>query len=391
MKACSLFLPTDNCEQLAQVIKKSFPEFNVELSDSSADWHQAKIWKKTGWFSKASILINVRSFKQPDEFVPMLQGMMNFVGQVPAQNQQVKFKLMTKIQNTKAALGVVADSGLEVFEEGLFQVIKNLDGFAFNDGTNWVSPSKQLILNTTGQSEVTDLNVPDAHVQLGQADSELSETLYPSQMERKKRNIAFLNAKNVPTIEHLPCIEADEEVELRTKEEIVKRTIAVAIAAVKGEGLEMEIVNSVIHQFNAMPFFSPEEKDFIQNTNVTDADRAKFSWRYECLWVLLWSMGYIEQLDFPEGICDVAKAVGFIQAANSYENMLASAKLRAKSEILDEADKIYRLNWACVNARMKQQAAPANLEAGVVYERHFALNWLINYQGQDWDFVSADT
>jgi Domain of unknown function (DUF4272) len=140
-----------------------------------------------------------------------------------------------------------------------------------------------------------------------------------------------------------------------------------------------------------LPFWKGEEKDFIQNTNATDTDRAKFSWRYECLWVLLWSMGYIEQLDFPEGICDVAKAVGFIQAANSYENMLASAQLRTKSEILDEADKIYRLNWACVNARVKQQPAPANLEAGVVYERHFVLNWLINYQGQDWDFVSADT
>jgi hypothetical protein len=344
-----------------------------------------------GTWRKKSISINVRSQRQPDAFVPMIQGMMNFVGQINAQNEPVKFKLMTKIQHIKASFGVVADSDLSAFENGLFQLIKELDGFAFTNGTDWMTPDKQLILNANGQSEITDLAVPDAHVRLGQADAALPETLSPAQTDRKNRNIAFLNAQNVPTIAHLPCIEADEEVELRTKEAVVQRTLAVAIAAVKAEGLEMGIVHSVIQQFNALPFFSPEEKEFINNPNASDEERAKFSWRYECLWVLLWSLGYVDELDFPTGICDVQKAVSFIQAAKSYENMLESAQLRSKSAILDEADKIYRINWACVNARIKHQPAPANLEAGVVYERHFALNWLISYQDQEWDFVSTDT
>jgi hypothetical protein len=29
--------------------------------------------------------------------------------------------------------------------------------------------------------------------------------------------------------------------------------------------------------------------------------------------------------------------------------------------------------------------------AGVVQERHYALNWLIGYCGQDWDDITTDT
>jgi uncharacterized protein DUF4272 len=32
-----------------------------------------------------------------------------------------------------------------------------------------------------------------------------------------------------------------------------------------------------------------------------------------------------------------------------------------------------------------------NLDSGVVYERHYALNWLIGYMGREWDDVTTDT
>ena len=51
--------------------------------------------------------------------------------------------------------------------------------------------------------------------------------------------------------------------------------------------------------------------------------------------------------------------------------------MRNIEEILDEADLIYRYNWACVNARIKGENAPAGLDSEVVFERHWGLNWLI--------------
>ena len=69
---------------------------------------------------------------------------------------------------------------------------------------------------------------------------------------------------------------------------------------------------------------------------------------------------------------------------------MAQVELRDIEEILDEADLIYRYDWACVDARMKQLDAPAGLNSSVVVERHGALNWLIQRDG-DWDDPDVNT
>ena len=65
--------------------------------------------------------------------------------------------------------------------------------------------------------------------------------------------------------------------------------------------------------------------------------------------------------------------------------------MRPLSDILDQADLIYRYHWAVVDARINGQDAPAGLNSGVVLERHYALNWLIGYFDQAWDDISTDT
>lgn len=82
----------------------------------------------------------------------------------------------------------------------------------------------------------------------------------------------------------------------------------------------------------------------------------------------------------------IGQGIGF----NVVSLLLQAAKPRGTQEILDEADLIYRLDWACVDARIKGNEAPASLNADVVVERHMALNWLIGYD-DDWDNVSTDT
>jgi hypothetical protein len=98
----------------------------------------------------------------------------------------------------------------------------------------------------------------------------------------------------------------------------------------------------------------------------------------------------VECLDYPSSICDVPRAVEILTCA-SIEQFIKKAELRPLSEILDEADLIYRYSWAVVDARVNGQPPPANLNQGVVYERHYALNWLIGYMDQDWDEVTTDT
>ena len=61
------------------------------------------------------------------------------------------------------------------------------------------------------------------------------------------------------------------------------------------------------------------------------------------------------------------------------------------SRILDALDLHYRLDWAPTDARINTRAAPASLEAGVVFERHHALNWLTCFGDADGDDVQTPT
>jgi hypothetical protein len=89
-------------------------------------------------------------------------------------------------------------------------------------------------------------------------------------------------------------------------------------------------------------------------------------------------------------MCNVANDVGIIYKLTE-EQFRKKAKLRSKKEILDQADLILRLDWACVSARVKGEPAPGKLDKGVVFERHHSLNWLISYLNQNWDDVTTDT
>src|ERR1017187_7702564 len=217
----------------------------------------------------------------------------------------------------------------------------------------------------------------------------VEKDIHPSAeaLARKEKSIGILKQMNVPTIQHLPVIEDSQSATKRTKEEIAHRAIALCIVAVKGEGLEQATVQGLVKRYNAQNYFTPIEKKFIENPAPTQQDRVQFSWQYEDYWVMLWALGYVETLDYPAKACDVAKAVNFLHGKTT-EEFIANSKLRDLSEILNEADLIYRYDWAAVNARIKKQDSPAGLDGGVVMERHHALNWLIGYMNQEWDDVT---
>jgi len=209
-------------------------------------------------------------------------------------------------------------------------------------------------------------------------------------LERMQRSVRKLKDEGVPVIEHLPVIEDSTEAKKRTTEEIAHRAIAIIITAVKGEGLDQPTVESLVKKYGAETFFSPEERAFIKDASPTQPDRIRFSWRYECAWVLLWSLGYVDTLAKPEEICDVPKLVGVLRDRDT-AGFIKDARLRPFSEILDQADVIYRYHWATTDSRIKNKPAPAKLQGGVVQERHYALNWLIGYMDQEWDDISTDT
>lgn len=207
---------------------------------------------------------------------------------------------------------------------------------------------------------------------------------------RKERSEAVLKAAGVPINMTLPVIESSTEAKLREKEEIAYRALSLLVVAVKAEGLEQKIVEKIIKDYGLISHLTPNERDFIENMNPKQHDKVQFVWRYEAAWTLLWALGYVENFTKPENICDVPAAVKIMRDRTTAQ-FISQSKLRTADEVLDQADLIYRYNWAVVDARINGKETPAGLEPGVVLERHYALNWLVSYMGQQWDDVSTDT
>jgi hypothetical protein len=158
---------------------------------------------------------------------------------------------------------------------------------------------------------------------------------------RRQRSIAVLKNEGVPYIDHLPMIETAAEIKPRSSEEVALRAIALAVVAVKGETLDQKLALELVERFDIRSALSPAERAFIDNPAPSQHDRVQFAWRYEGLGVMLWALGFEQELGRPDKIVDVPRAVTFIRDLGR-DGFVAKAKLRSMDQILDQADLIYR-------------------------------------------------
>lgn len=217
-----------------------------------------------------------------------------------------------------------------------------------------------------------------------------SDTPDTDAIRRKERSETILASEGVPVKPDLPVLEFRDGVVPRDPESVALRALCVLMTAIKAERMDQTMVLRVIRQYGLAGHFSPQEKDFVRNPQPPSKQRSRFLWRYETAWTLLWALGYVKMLSIPRDACDVAFAVSCMRDRNT-QTFIADANLRPFDQILDQADLIYRYHWSLVDAVLAKRAAPADLNPGIVYERHYALNWLIRHHDQNWDDVTTDT
>jgi Domain of unknown function (DUF4272) len=214
------------------------------------------------------------------------------------------------------------------------------------------------------------------------------QQFYGDQVMRKQWMEGIIEEQGIPVNRHLPPIESEAEVQIRSSKEIAERLIALVVVAAKGEGIDQESLDEFVAEKQASAFFSPAEAAFMADPNPSDHDRLQFSWRYESAWVMFWALQYIETpLQFPDTMCDVPLLVSTVKETDD----LSAKGRHVTNNILNEADLIYRYHWAVRQASIDGKESPGGLHPGIVMERHQALNWLICYCDAEWDDVGTDT
>lgn len=210
---------------------------------------------------------------------------------------------------------------------------------------------------------------------------------------RKAMSESKLAAFGIPSNDHLPAIESEEEIELRSPEEVLRRLIALwAVVGKAFLGAESRFADYIVSH-NMQDWLSTAERTFLLEEKSSKRDCIHFSWQMEALYFIAWCAGLLDCSEVPSQESSVEPILDlFPGETETPERLRAAIRIRAKSEILDRADLLYRLHWAIRDARLSGSEEPKGVNGGIVQEWHRAVNWMIQYDEEDdWDQVGTDT
>ena len=208
--------------------------------------------------------------------------------------------------------------------------------------------------------------------------------------ERKQRSIEQLKSENVPTIKHLSVIPDESLTTIRSLDDVAQRALCLYLISRRAEGESYQWFQDKVAQYRLQEAVTADEWEFAEDEQPPEYVLIKFSRRLEGYWCLLWALGYVSDLNKPTAFAAEKYASEVIET-RSWDQFLLEATLRDKTTILDQADLYYRYSWAVLDAELYGRKPPSGIEPDVVYERHYALNWLRRYNDQDWDDVTTDT
>lgn len=180
---------------------------------------------------------------------------------------------------------------------------------------------------------------------------------------------------------------AEEDVP-RTAEVVAKRCLVLYAVVAAGNREDRGLLADWLRREGVWEAVSPLEEAFLTGPEPERQAMIDATWRTEGLGVLLWALGKME----PAGIGKVPVMRAALPLLRGpVGDFVSAASLRAEGEILEMYEAVYQAHWEVRDARLHGRPLPDGLHPGEVYERHYALNWLIGYCGQEWDDVATDT
>jgi DNA-dependent RNA polymerase auxiliary subunit epsilon len=404
---CTVYSHYIGFDRIVEILKQNYPKANLTLGNQD-EFHSAELEIKGGLLSSSSkIKIGYRQRQKPsyqllqEDVCPLaqnLKGLYGFIDSLPASNENIKGLFLQKITTINCEFSIIQEQGqTKDLKDLIHSISQEFDAFLFvqpntiisrSNGQHLLDKNLKLIIDGQGSCEITQL---DIKVEAKYFESD-QISVFDDQRIRRQKSEIVCTEKNVPIYKNPNSlfVESDTTVKIRTKDEVVDRAISLCYLELKSESTERELLANFDKKYNVKSKLTQSEKQFVENENPTEHEIANANWKAESFHTLLWALSVIDNLKFPNELCNIGVDVGYL-FSKSEQEFRDSVKLRSKEEILDQADLILRLNWACVNARVKNEPTPSGLNPSVIYERHYALNWLIHFQNQDWDNVTTNT
>lgn len=326
-----------------------------------------------------------------------LRGMYGFIHSLPADKEEIRERFLHKITTINSEFSIEAEG--EVNELGILipRFANEFDAFVFaqpglpisrSGGQHFLDKNLDLLMDMEGKTEINTLEV---HIDAKYFDEPAEPT--QSQQTRKEKSEAIIRQRGIKINTYLPCVQDDQATELREPREIAHRICVLAMTNYVAFGnLTGKEAAAYLKKHDLWEYATEEERSFM--ANPTPERKNHETWKCEDIWLLMWAVKKVDDLCFPDKLCNLDDIpynqypVGPDKDPHTFIRSVNES--RSKAEILDANDLHYRIHWACVDARINNQEIEG-VHPGVVYERCYALNWLIRYRDQQWDNISCDT
>lgn len=209
--------------------------------------------------------------------------------------------------------------------------------------------------------------------------------------ERKKQSENYLRSMKFKVNPYLPTIEDSKIAKFQSARNIAVRTQILGALTETAFDFPRSECKEYLEKLQIWNQVSPEEKAYLLHDEPSHSNIVSISWRIEACYTLYWSLGLIKELPSPNqtiNLHDVQDRI--ISSFESQEQFFNSVELRNREEILDECDFIYRLHNSVRSSVFNNAKIPHDYNPSIIYERHYALNWVTCYQ-DNWDEVTTDT
>ncbi len=403
MIICTLYAHKPGLNSIKELAESHLPSY--EMTSLGEPTQSTIIELKN---TTSIIRINYRQRILPNYLFPQendspltanLKGLYSYVKSLPAKNNKLKELFLQKIQTLNCEFSIQQEPNASQETIDFIKVLaKQLDTVLFVQPKTPISKSSSqhfldqdlnLIVDGEGNAEIDNLKIQIETKYFDKNDGEIT----PEQQKRKRKSEQILKAQHIKVNYHLPFIETESETTLRNVKEIAERVTLLALTnMVAFNTISGDEALAYLTQYNLLNLATAREIDFLEDP--TEEKKNHETWKCEGIWVLMWALNLVNDLGSANEMADLNKIpyekypIGKDKDPNTFISIPFT--LKSKAEILDAADLYYRIDWACVDARVNQQEIK-NAHPGVVYERHYALNWLINYMNQEWDDISCDT
>lgn len=393
MKKFIIYASMQNPDEIQSVIQDAFKDKKAVLSAS--DFGMNIVLKRL--LAKDVIDIDIIPKSEwSKRFAKEINIVSNMFSSEKYEDDAAIELVLTQLQFINIILEISVKSDFSNDALSVFKAVNSkLSGMALLEDGSLLNNKNEPVYSSEGKKLRADFNVFAAENTIDLPKGGESE----ESSKRKANSISILKSLDIPVLEGLPTIPDSANTTLRSKDEICERAAALlliiqyACDVAQGDDLKKakDIVISILKKYEVLDCLTPIEQQFLY-TDTPDVQQAiRITWQYEAYWVLIWALGYIDDLDNPNKTCDCDIAINALSQFDFYDDFYDAAKIRPVTEILDSADFTYRLDWACVDARLKKAQLPNDINYSVTKERHRAFNWLMNYKNADWDYVTMDT